>query len=329
MQLAVSLVALIVGLARGQQLQLPAAPVHVPEACSDLNHLFDTVGSLDAECCGPSGNLGCEVPISTCSTRCAAAVVPLVDRCGTILFMFLPDDEVDILASLRHRCEANVTSVAALAELKQRVQDGVCSDDALEGVAVAHVPAARCIDARDKCEAGITSGFVSCATDFCLTCPSAGECDATCDLCGHGDGGNGQGNGKRRTQMTCPLDVFTTEANEVTHACCDPGTGGCKNTGSPPAECDARCGIVYLDFFRTCGGGIRTFMPTEYQAYVRLESTCEHLPVLPMLELLSGVCYVPPHGPWPPPPTPPLPPPPPPALACCSTYQYSNSDCCA
>ena len=71
-----------------------------------------------------------------------------------------------------------------------------------------------------------------------------------------------------------------------------PGTGGCTSTGEPPAECDARCGVVYLDYFARCSQAVRVFFPEQYDAFRRLDETCRNMPVGPLLELLapSGRC---------------------------------------
>ena len=140
----VAVMSCVVGLARGQ---LPSAPPHVPDACSDLNKLFDMLGSLQAECC-PTAAVGCDAGApTTCSTRCAAAVIPMVDRCGLVLSKYLPVDDLGSLTDLRDRCMINVTRVEVLGELKQRVQAGVCSGADLEGVAATSVSANQCMDA--------------------------------------------------------------------------------------------------------------------------------------------------------------------------------------
>lgn len=100
--------------------------------------------------------------------------------------------------------------------LKQRVADGVCTAQDLEGVGNTAVSAPQCADARNKCAALIAAGL-SCEDDFCATCTNAGQCDRSCDLCDHG---------KRRAQTdqeTCPLATFQNDAQHVTDACCDPG----------------------------------------------------------------------------------------------------------
>lgn len=103
----------------------------------------------------------------------------------------------------------------ALDVLKQRVEDGVCTDQDLEGVGNTEVAPPQCTDARgDKCPALIAAGL-SCATDFCASCGLARQCDLSCDLCG-----------RRRAQthpQSCSPDTFQAEAQGVTDACCDPG----------------------------------------------------------------------------------------------------------
>ena len=59
----------------------------------------------------------------------------------------------------------------------------------------------------------------------------------------------------------------------VTDACCDPN-GGCAQDGSPPATCDARCAIVFLDFFANCASGLRAMAPSDYGMYEQLQQTC-------------------------------------------------------
>ena len=100
--------------------------------------------------------------------------------------------------------------------LKQRVTDGVCTAQDLEGVGNTAVSAPQCADARDKCAALIADGL-TCKDDFCATCTNAGQCDRSCNLCD---------DGKRRAQAdqeTCSPATFQTEAQHVTDACCDPG----------------------------------------------------------------------------------------------------------
>ena len=108
------------------------------------------------------------------------------------------------------------------------------------------------------------------------------QCDLACGFCGGSTPppppppAPPNGGGHRRTQTvdTCPLATFTTQSQAVSEACCDPGTGGCAQDGSPPAACDARCGIVFVDFFADCGGGLHAFAPDDYGDYERLEQTC-------------------------------------------------------
>ena len=291
--------ALLVGHAHAQ---LAVAPPGVAADCSDINALYATVRNLGAECCPPGlGTAGCEPggPPTACSARCGAAAVTLIDRCESVLLKTLPANVFAALRGLYDRCIVGLTSVSpnvlsctylrlprslsltpvpppvrsslapqadALAELKQRVGDGVCSAAALEGVGATAVPAALCEDTYPRCAAGIAAGFLTCKTDFCSACSTMpGQCDSSCGFCG-----------RRRLQAggTCPIATFSSESAGVTGACCDAGTGGCADDGSPPAECDARCGIVFIDFFTDCGGGLRAFMPDTYHDFERLEQTC-------------------------------------------------------
>ena len=117
----------------------------------------------------------------------------------------------DRLSSLSNRA----AQMDVLSVLKQRVADGVCTDQDLEGVGNTLAPAQQCADGRDKCDTLITVGGMSCETDFCPTCTNAGQCDLSCDLC----------SGKRRAQTgpTCSPTEFQDQAQSVTDACCDPG----------------------------------------------------------------------------------------------------------
>ena len=114
-------------------------------------------------------------------------------------------------------CSARATlQTDVLAVLKQRIADGVCTAQDLEGVGNTAVSAPECADVHDKCASLIAAGL-SCETDFCVECAFVGQCDLSCNLCG----------GKRRVQAAegslCPPDTFAAQAQSVTEACCDPG----------------------------------------------------------------------------------------------------------
>lgn len=72
----------------GGRSHLPAPPADVPTECSDINRLFSSVNDTNTQCCpGSSCSAG---PPTTCSLRCGAAAVTLIDGCGAVLSQLLP-----------------------------------------------------------------------------------------------------------------------------------------------------------------------------------------------------------------------------------------------
>jgi hypothetical protein len=119
------------------------------------------------------------------------------------------------------------------------------------------------------------------------------EAEAGCAYSNGGCAPIGAGGHHRRQRRAlqgeehaCPPDVFSTAAAAVTDACCDDATGAsCTDI---PTECDARCGIVFVDFFARCSELLRVYGPADMPAYERLEATCtDELPVAPLLQLLG------------------------------------------
>ena len=119
-----------------------------------------------------------------------------------------------------------------------------------------------------------------------LTCSDTDmvtNCVATCNLCGH-----------RRAQITMRCKDFEEKVETVNTACCD--YEGCSGV---PTTCDAKCAIVYNDFFDQCASKLEdNIQPSEIQAYRNLHATCAGLPVEPLMRALIA-CQVP---------SPPLPP---------------------
>ena len=51
--------------------------------------------------------------------------------------------------------------------------------------------------------------------------------------------------------------------------------------------CDAKCALVYIDFYETCSGLLAGF--SEVAAYHGLYTTCrDGLPLAPLLEAIAG-----------------------------------------
>ena len=72
---------------------------------------------------------------------------------------------------------------------------------------------------------------------------------------------------QRRLQAAhaCSPDVFSAAAAAVTDACCDDATGaGCTGV---PTECDARCGIVFIDFYARCAELLRVYEPAQVRSF--------------------------------------------------------------
>eukprot|EP01052_Picozoa_sp_SAG31_P029427 SAG31_NODE_2924_length_4905_cov_58.193300_4_plen_268_part_01 len=90
------------------------------------------------------------------------------------------------------------------------------------------------------------------------------------------EGGGADGGQHRRAQKfggTCNPATFAAEAQRVDEACCDADTS-CD--GGLPAHCDAKCAIVYNDFFGQCQGQLDRFGMAD--GYEQLFATCSNLP---------------------------------------------------
>eukprot|EP01046_Picozoa_sp_COSAG06_P007324 COSAG06_NODE_357_length_16856_cov_7.212687_2_plen_428_part_00 len=261
------------------------------------------VAHLDDTCC-PDGVASCPDGSPTeCSVACGASLSPLMDECGSLLDVLfdaadgLEDGVADVFRSLLRKCNM-LSPQEILAELQPLQAAGRCPDSWTEGVGATAVAAGTCADARPNC-AQLTQ-LMTCAGDFCNTagaaCVMTGQCDKTCGFCSDAAappppiGAGGHHRRQRRAlqgeEHACPPDVFSTAAAAVTDACCDDVTGAsCTDI---PTECDARCGIVFVDFFARCSELLRVYGPADMPAYERLEATCaEELPVAPLLQLLG------------------------------------------
>eukprot|EP01052_Picozoa_sp_SAG31_P040296 SAG31_NODE_5801_length_2316_cov_10.455241_2_plen_297_part_00 len=90
------------------------------------------------------------------------------------------------------------------------------------------------------------------------------------------EGGGADGGQHRHLQMsggTCNPATFAAEAQRVDEACCDADTS-CD--GGVPAHCDAKCAIVFNDFFEQCQGQLDAFGMAD--GYEQLFATCSNLP---------------------------------------------------
>ena len=79
----------------------------------------------------------------------------------------------------------------------------------------------------------------------------------------------------------CDPTAFANDAQRVNDACCD-SEMACAN--GVPQECDAKCAIVYNDFFRRCQSLLGSFNHAQVDTYDRLFTTCSRsLPTEPLL----------------------------------------------
>ena len=93
---------------RAQAPTIPPAPPRVPSACANINALFDAIDGIASVC--SSDDEGC-------SMQCAAAAVPLVERCGDVIQKLLPDGSASAVHDLHDSCAAAVTPVSELGPL--------------------------------------------------------------------------------------------------------------------------------------------------------------------------------------------------------------------
>ena len=243
----------------------------------------DTIESMSAKCLAlqPADVLG-ELRNLTLRGRCPASVMEGVGR-TPIQPGKCEDKRANCAAGIKGgfvSCKKDFCPTCGLA----RQCDQTCGICKKGGGAKSHV----CKDVRSNCQAGITAGFVHCAKDFCPHCGLAGQCDKTCGIC------NTRHHRLRRLQGlnlgSCTMKTFTAGAKLVHDACCDIVRGKSSCKGGLPSECDARCGVVYIDFFRRCSNLLHVYAPAQMDVYTRLKTTCEEeLPVLPLLEL-AGRC---------------------------------------
>lgn len=270
----------------GQLMPAGGAALLRPNAeCDTFTAVAQRVSELDAECPGAPDR---------CTVSCGAALFPFLDECTSFvdqLFLFdnadgRSDGRASAFYTLRDTCDA-IPSGQIIDELRPLWSAGQCPDDWMEDVSTTAVPEAACEDVLPACAAGVAAGFYDCAIMLCPSCAMAHQCDKTCAICG----GANIGHRLRRslqidsTDYACPLANFDAEATAVNDACCDADSGGCAGV---PTECDARCGVVYVDFFSRCHELLGTVHADLMLEYTQLEQTCStELPAEPLLRLLG------------------------------------------
>eukprot|EP01051_Picozoa_sp_SAG22_P000026 SAG22_NODE_1_length_62449_cov_158.689270_26_plen_872_part_00 len=224
---------------------------------------------LNAACCEADAPVGQGCRLS-CDVDCITVIMPLWDDCAPVLNRLYDraatdtvfDGQARTLTGIRSLC-LQLPTDALVSDLADLVEAGACSADSLDGVAATGIKAATCEDSwNHDCAMLIEAGAFTCSADFCNTavpaCPIAGQCDSTCGFCPNTGGGHrrqliaekhGQNQQfeRRRAQnlVQCLPWYFEEQLTAVGQACDTP-------EGSVPTECDAKCAVVFDDFWVRC-----------------------------------------------------------------------------
>ena len=266
----------------------------------NMQTLHDRVNNVDSSC-----------QPGVCALDCITALLPLIDECSTMLNLIMDgsdgtyDGVYQPMADIMTTCN-NLPTSGLVDDLRMMHEQGHCPNAVLDGVAVAELKAPRCEDVWGaRCGAVVSTGVMSCEVDFCSTVPStqapcdlAGLCDSTCGFCEASEDGEGHHRRRllalvhdvrRELQMSfgmCDPSTFSDQAALVDTACCDDDGSSC--TEGTPTECDAKCAIVYNDFYRRCQSFLGAMSPTLTDAYERLFTSCSRaLPTLPLLRAVA------------------------------------------
>eukprot|EP01052_Picozoa_sp_SAG31_P037529 SAG31_NODE_4860_length_2902_cov_1.736354_1_plen_855_part_00 len=307
---AAAAAALLLAEAPAAQAQVfPSRPAFANWPACDIATLQAHVDALDAACPQPAsegegaGRAGPATSPSDsamgvhmqCSMECVGVLLPLQDECGGLLNeLFDGDDdrydgEYKPLTYLTNACN-EIPCAELLRWLKALQAEGRCPDSALDGVAATTVAAPICEDVwGERCVAMLDSGLMTCEVDFCNTaasaagsCHNSGLCDRSCGFC-H------SGHYRHRQLQILPLGrcdpaAFVDRVHAVERACC---SDGCPD--GVPTECDAKCAVVYTDFYSECQHQLEASLGHErFGAYERLFSTCnDDLPTEPLLHAVA------------------------------------------
>ena len=221
-----------------------------------------------------------------------------------------------LLPALQAAACHSISPLDALRTLGTLDASGDCAANgvSLDGVAATPVPEPACADLLGADTCGQMLAIFSCEADFIPGGSMAGNCDATCHLCGGGGPSGGHRllaaslsevlqnrtpttaspsrsdavnlDRSRRLQANeCTPDSFAAGAEAVSEACCDAAGDECA--AGAATVCDAKCALVYIDFYESCSGLLAGLSAAA--AYRGLYATChDSLPLAPLLEAIAG-----------------------------------------
>ena len=300
----------------GPQASTPWLSQYIPsDPNCPLPDVRSRLAELDAICCANQpGQQNCDITVlhgapSGCSVACGAKLTSFYRQCNSTLDILFDgmDDEYDghaqVFEDLMTTC-LEIPSTSVIQELKNLEDQGcVVNANGIGEMVVSNGGAPVDADCQDsgphKMCSLVTSGALSCATDFCAdskACAHAGECDLTCGFCtSPGDGG-----GRRALQIDmnpadCSALNLQSKVAPVNGACCDED-GTCAGGGGlgVPTVCDAKCAIVYTPFYSDCEATLRSSFggqPATLAAFSSLATTCNALPVDQLLEAVpNAIC---------------------------------------
>ena len=131
-----------------------------------------------------------------------------------------------------------------------------------------------CTDARDACTAGISGGFFTCVNDFCDHCALAHQCDESCGFCTSSGIGHEHRRSLQIAALDCDLSQFAAAVNDVNTACCNEG-GDTNCAGGVPTSCDAKCAMIFNEFYARCSAVLSLQISSEMAVQFRdLNEAC-------------------------------------------------------
>ena len=274
------------GGAAAQGLPLPSA---LDGSCN-LGRLDARVAELNRVCCfseGPAGSR-CAPGRAACTVECAVALLPLLEECGTVMDALYSGRTIVSLVPpvvySPHFFDRTYESCLQLSsdEVMQTIQSavdmGTCSPDALDGVALTPVTA-ECADENPNCASVLTMG---------IECPTlVGQCDMTCGHCDATPPPKGGDRHRLQRDIACDLTNFQGTVDAVNQGCCDSDLSR-KCSGGFPVECDARCAVLFDQFYTRCSNVLTVQFPATVMTGMRqLYQTCST--ELPVEMLIRGL----------------------------------------